>query len=74
MKHMYRSDPVPQSGLQQQPQRYSDRHQQQSSGSGDFQPRGWYAALQRRSIEIIRQPGDSRQDRSKKADRNLRSN
>lgn len=72
---MYGSDSRPQSGLlqQQQPQRYSDRHQQQSSGSGDFQPRGWYAALQRRSIEKSKPLGDGRQNETEKAVRGLRS-
>ena len=36
MQHLYSRSP---SGLQQQqPQRFSDRHQQQISGSGEFQP------------------------------------
>ena len=66
---MYRSDSIPQSGLlqQQQPQRYSDRHQQQSNKSGDYHPRGWYAALQRRSIEKSKPPGEARQDGTEKA-------
>ena len=37
MQHLYSGSP---SGLQQQqPQRFSDRHQQQISGAGEFQPR-----------------------------------
>lgn len=30
-------------GLQQQPQRYVNRQQQQASGGGDYQPRGLHA-------------------------------
>ena len=71
---MYRSNSVSPSGLlQQQPQRYSDRHQQQSSGSAEFQPRGWYAALQRRRIEHSVQLVESQQMPTEKenSDRHL---
>ena len=42
MQHLYSRSP---SGLQQQqPQRFSDRHQQQISGAGESRPRGPRAA------------------------------
>lgn len=56
---MYRSNSVSPSGLQQQqPQRHSDRHQQQSSGSGEFQPRGPSAAQQQGANDKNKQMGE----------------
>ncbi len=39
-------------GMQQQPQRFMNRQQQQASGGGDYQPRG------RRAHQAARQMGD----------------
>ena len=53
MHHPYSRSP---SGLQQQqPQRFSDRHQQQISGSGEFQPRRPRASQSKEGQEKSRQ-------------------
>lgn len=56
MQHLYSRSP---SGLQQQqPQRFSDRHQQQISGSGEFQPRGPRASESKDERDKKRQIGE----------------
>ena len=57
MQHLYSRSP---SGLQQQqPQRFSDRHQQQISGSGEFQPRRPRASESKDDQDKNRQVGES---------------
>lgn len=56
MQHLYARSP---SGLQQQqPQRFSDRHQQQTSGSGEFQPRRPRASESKDGQDKNRQIGE----------------
>ena len=56
MQHLYSRSP---SGLQQQqPQRFSDRHQQQISGSGEFQPRRPRASQSKDDQDKSRQIGE----------------
>ena len=56
MQHLYSRSP---SGLQQQqPQRFSDRHQQQVSGSGEFQPRGPRASASKNDETKSKQIGE----------------
>lgn len=71
---MYRSNSASPSGLQQQqPQRYSDRHQQQSSGSGEFQPSRPRAAQQQGSNDKNKQMGEGSYEGTRDFEQSIKS-
>ena len=71
---MYRSNPVSHSILkQQQPQRYSDRHQLQRDGPGEDSPCGPLAALQQDVRDQTKRAGDGSYEGSREDEQGIKS-